>query len=1166
MLSSTELGTAILVASSCLAPVARAVNFTSVPSSNLDLSQLGRVAIAGDFDAVSLYQYVGQSQNGLSTNGSQALLSRFPNGAFATLQGSDAYITAMCSFVMNDGSLAGVVVGGNFTSLGGVEAQGIAMFQPNTSTIVPLAGLNGSVNALYCDNSSNTVYVGGSFTGANSTNAIAWTTDWTSLPFAGFNGPVNSITKAANGNIIFGGFFDGLGNATTPDTPNGQVIPINPQNISAGPSTTEAGFTDPSSIICKTGQGGAGNTWLLANNSPGAWTASFDFGFIPSKLRLYNANQDGCGTKSFRFTAIPINGIMNFTYFDANGVMQSCSSTCPLTQNASAQDFYFVNNVGMNGFKIDISEWYGDAGGLAGIELFENDIYTFAINAFNEPQCDGVVNPAKATTTGPWTITPSGMSTSEYLTAQLSGMDIGPDSATVVFEPDIQQSGNYSVTIFTPGCLQDDSCSTRGRVNITGQFTQANGSASQPVSTQIFQTNNFDKYDEIYFGYVDATTSSFRPTITLQPAAGQDSSLTVVAQRVRFQLLAGSGGLNGLFEYNPNQANTSTGFSSDVIDTAGNALNPGATVNAMAEVGGTLYVAGNFSSPNVNNIFLIGSMAMSLPEDGLNGPVNSMYQNGSILYVGGAFNGTTANSTQGLNGIAYFDTATDTWTPLGAGVNGMVTFIVPFDLNLTASNQPVLALGISGQFTQVNPFGNYSAIPVNNFAVWIPSRNNWLQNLDVPTIFVSGILTAEADIPGYPQLYGGTVISQALAASGAVELTGSGNLGLEPFPVEEQDSPIVTLSSRKRQVSSSATQNVTGVVTGLFVDQNNINITALAGHFTATASNGSTINNLLLINASNSDQVTGLTTGVDPSSVFQALGAVGTLLFAGGIVTGNINGNSVNGLIVYDLVAANYASTQPPSLTGTNVAVNAIAPQPSNAAVYIGGNFNSAGTFSCPSLCIFDTSRLQWNSPGNGLSGNVTALSWIGSTSLLIGGTLTVSGNSSVVATYNPKTQTFSSIPNTGGPTGTVTALTPGSSDGSQIWVAGENTDGSAFLSKWDGSKWNAVTGLLGTGSVIRGLQMFMLTENHASSPLVSEGMVLMLLGQLNIPNFGTASAALYNGTTITPFLLANTAANGPGSLSQAYVQNPQNFFKSSGKLSNAFYLQSSMLTYFLRP
>lgn len=1148
LLSSTELGIAILAASSYLLPGARAVNFPSVPSSNLDLSQLGRVAIAGDFDAISLYDFVGQSQNGLSTNGSHSLLSRFPTGAFATLQTADAYIRAMCSFVQKDGSLAGVVVGGNFTSLGGVETQGIAIFQPNTSTIQPMPGLNGSVNALFCDNSSNTVYVGGSFTGANSTNAIAWTSSWTNLPFAGFNGPVNSITKAANGNIIFGGSFDGLGNTTTPTVGDGQVIPITSANLSAGPSTTEAGFSNPSNIVCETGQGGSGNTWLLADNSPGEWTANFEFGFIPSKLRLWNTNQDGRGTQTFRFTALPINGIMNFTYLDANGVQQSCTSQCPLAQNTSAQDFTFVNEVGMNGFRIDISAWYGAGGGLGGIELFDNDIYTFAINDFNEPNCDAVANPAMATTTGPWTITPSGSSASEYLTADLSGTNIDPESATVVFEPDIQQAGNYSVTIFTPGCISDNTCNTRGRVNITGQFGSGTSSASQPVSTQLFQTNNYDKYDQIYFGFVDATSSSFRPSVTLQLAVGQNGPLTVVAQRVRFELLAGSGGLNGLFDYNPNQANVSTDFSNDIIDAAGNSLNAGATVNALAEAGSTLYVAGNFSSSSINNIFSVGSNATSLPEGGLNGAVNAMYQNGSTLYVGGAFTGTTANSTQGLIGIGSFNTGTNVWVPLGAGVNGIVNFVVPFNLNLTGSSQPVLALGISGEFSQINAFSNFTTVIVSNFAVWVPSKNNWLQNLNIPTVFVSGILVSEANVPGYPQLYSGSVISQTSSASGGVELTGTSTLALQQFPVQEKDSQPVTVTRRKRQLSNIPSQSITGIVTGAFIDQNNLNITALGGHFTATASNGSTINNLLLINGSNSDQLTGLTAGVSPDSVFLTLGASGTLLFAGGNVTGNVNGNAVNGLIVYDMAAANYASTQPPSLTGNNVAVSAIAPQPSSTAVYVGGNFAAAGTFSCPALCVFDTSRSQWNSPGNGLNGTVTALSWIGDTSLLIGGALTISGNNSVVATYNPKTETFSTISNTGGPTGTVTALTAGSSDGLQIWVAGENSDGSAFFSKWDGSKWNAVTGLLGTGSLVRGLQMFSLTQNHASSPLISDNTALVLFGQLQITGFGNASAAIYNGTTLTPFLLANTAANGAGSLSSAFVQNPQNFFLSSSK------------------
>jgi len=364
----------LLIASSRIVPGVAAINFTPVPAPNLDLSQLGRVALAGNFDSISLYQYEGQTQNGFSTNGSQSLLTRYPNGAFATLSSSDAYIESMCPFIRKDGSLAGVVVGGNFTSLGGVEAQGIALFNPNNSAVTPLPGLSGRVTSVYCDDESSTVYVGGSFTGGNSTNAIAWTTDWTNLPFAGFNGPVTSITKAANGNIIFGGAFDGLGNVTTPKERDVQVIPVSSANITAGYSTLTAGFNDPRNIICRTdAQQGPGNTWLLADNTPGHWQANFRFGFIPSKMRLYNTNIDGRGTRTWRFTALPLNGILNFTYTDADGRPASCSSQCPLPQdNTTYQDFHFVNRVGMNAFRIDISDWYGPGGGLSGVELFQD--------------------------------------------------------------------------------------------------------------------------------------------------------------------------------------------------------------------------------------------------------------------------------------------------------------------------------------------------------------------------------------------------------------------------------------------------------------------------------------------------------------------------------------------------------------------------------------------------------------------------------------------------------------------------------------------------------------------------------------------------------------------------------------------------------------------------
>jgi hypothetical protein len=1123
-----------------VARVSQAITFNPVPSANLDLTSLGRVGLAGDFSGISLYEFEGQNENGFSTNGSQSVLSRFPDGGFATLASADAGIQAMCSFVMESGVMAGVVVGGNFTSLGGMESQGAAMFNPNTSAVIPLTGLSGQVSALLCDESANTVYVGGNFRGANSTNAIAWvgTTGWTNLPFAGFNGPVTSISKASNGHIIFGGSFTALGNATGPALPDQQIINISSANITSGSSSTTTGFSDPTNIVCKTsGTDGAGNTWLLANNTPGFWKAEFRFGFEPTKLRLWNTHQDGRGTQTWRFTALPINGIMNFTYIDpATGRSASCSSECPLSSNASVeyQDFHFVNVIGMNGFQVDISAWYGSGGGLDGIELFENDTFAYAINDFNEPTCADIQVASTATQTGPWIITPSHQSFSEYLSATVTGSE----SASVVFLPDIKQSGNYSVNMYTPGCIQDNTCSTRGRVNITG--VMASGSGNTGFTTDIFQTNNFDKYDQIYFGYIEAGSSSFRPSVTLSPVPGQNiPDMSIVAQRVGFTLISSGGGINSLFEFDPTQAVINTAdFANSTFDQAGISLPTGAGVNALQASGSTTFVGGNFTTSTYNNIFAVTSSGTtSLTGNGLNGQVMTMFLNGTNLYVGGTFTNTSVGESTGLNNIALYDTSKATWSPLGAGVNGLVTNIVPLLMNVTA-NIPETVITLTGDFKQILGFGTNSSIAVTGFAVWVPSQNNWLQNLNVVTMSIDGELTASLDLPGGGSLFAGSLSSSQLGASGAVALSS----GLSSLPIHIQPSSQSQPSSgvAKRDAIS---QNVSGVVTGLFYENGGRNVTILGGHFTATGSNGSTINNLAFINGSNSDTVTGVGSSLSNDSTILAMALQEDTLYAGGSLTGTVNGGSINGLISFNLITSSF-DTQPPALSGG--IVNAISMRPNTGDVYVGGSFSSAGSLGCPAVCVFTASMSQWNRPGGNLEGVANTMLWASPSSLIVGGALILNGGNVSLATYNTNTQTWTAITGANSIPGPVTTLAAANGDASQLWVSGVATNGSTFLTKFDGANWNSVGYALESGTNIRSLQVLSLSKSHASSSLVSASQTLMLTGSLNLPGFGNASAVLFNGTAFKPFALTSTTSNTGGSLSQIFSQQ-ESIFSSSG-------------------
>lgn len=1137
--SATELPASIRIGVLCtaFAQLSSAVTFNSIPSPNLDFSNLGQVGLVGDFNGISLYQFEGQNENGFSTNGSQSVLTRFPNGGFATLATADAGIQAMCSFIMSNGAMAGVVVGGNFTSLGGIESQGVAMFSQNTSAVVPLTGLSGQVSALLCDEDTNTVYVGGSFKGANSTNAIAWvgTAGWTNLPFAGLNGPVTSIVKGSNGNIIFGGEFTGLGNTTSPTTPDQQIINISGANITSGSSSTTTGFSDPTNIVCKTsGEDGAGNTWLLADDTAGFWKATFGFGFQPTKLRLWNTHQDGRGTKTWRYTAFPINGIMNFTYIDpVTGLNASCSSECPLSSNTSViyQDFHFVNMVGMNAFQIDISAWYGSGGGLNGIELFEDDIFAYAIDTFNEPTCAGISTASNATLTGPWAVTPSHSSFSQYLTAT------GTETAEVIFLPDIKQSGNYSVNLYTPGCLQDSSCSFRGQVNITGQM-----SSGSPVAftSQLFQTNNYDKYDQIYFGYIEAGSSSFRPSVTLSPVSGQNiDNLTVVAQRVGFTLTSSNGGLNGLFEYNPSQATISTSdFVNSTVDQAGMSLPTGADIRALQQSGSTTYVGGNFSATNYSNIFAVGSSGTTaFAGDGLNGEVNTLFLNGTNLYVGGRFTNTVTGGSTGLNNVALYDTSKNAWSALGAGVNGLVSSIVSISLNVT-SNQPETVITLTGTFTQIAAFGSNSSIAVTGFAVWVPSRGNWLQNLNGATVTINGELSASVTLPDNSLLFAGSLSSSQLSANGAVAL-GTDQLSSLPVTIQAAQSSTSTLAKR-----ASSTSNITGVVTGLFYNNGGRNVTILGGHFTATGSNGSDVNNLVFINGSNSDTVTGVGSSISSDSTILSLALEDDTLYAGGNISGTVNGGSVSGLFTYNLITSSFG-TQPPALSGGNV--NVITKRPSSTDVYVGGAFSSAGSLTCPGVCVFGTTARQWNRPGTTLTGTVNTMIWQSTNSLIVGGDLTVSGASSSVATYDVKTSTFTAISGASNVPGPVSAMCAANSDTSQLWLAGTATNGSAFLMKFDGTNWISAGTSLGSSTNIRGLQMLSLTKSHDSSDLVPAKETLLITGSINVPGFGNASAVLFNGTTFEPFVLTSTSANTGGTLSQFFSQK-QNFFTTPGK------------------
>lgn len=1122
----------------------QAYAYTPVPSPNLDLDALGQVAIGGDFDAVSIYSYEGQTE-GAKGNATQGILQQLPNGMYEVLADTDANIEDICAFTTNNGTLLGVIVAGNFTSIGGIGAQSVAFIDGQTGDISPHPGIQGSVNAVLCDSETSTAYLGGTFDAADSSNAIAWlaTGSWANLPFAGFDAPVTSITKAPNGHIIFGGSFTGLKNmTTTDDNEDFQII-----NLDSATISSVNNITTGSEIVCYSNDSDA-TTWTLEDDTPGSWTASLRYGFEPSLLRLYN-NQDGKGVKTWRFTALPNTGIMNFTFTDpTTGEQAYCDATCPLAQNSSLpyQDFYFVNTIGMNSFRLDVSDWYGQGGALEGIRLYQNDTFVYAIEAVEPSSClTASATLSKVTTTGPWVQTPSRSSVADYLTVVVDPTTL--NSTDIIFRPDIEEKGNYTIVVYTPGCIQDSTCRTRGVVNVTGTLTS---DGSNNVSTQVSQTNDYDKYDQVYQGPIDPASDTFQPAITISPS-GQMTDQTVVASRVRVSGNPSTGGLNGLFDFNPNDAVVDTDFSASAINNAGTMLKEDAQITSLAVHDDTIYAAGSFSDDEFENIMaFFNNTAQSLPNGGLNDAVADIYAGDDFLYVGGNFTGTNNGSIDGLNNVAAYNYANDSWVALGAGLDGPVAHVVPFPLNVTAG-EPETVIGFSGSFSNIRATGENSQQPTDGFAVWVPSRNGWLRNLDSDSQLLAGMLASYTYLPNGTWLGAGTLVSLGQALSNIAGLQNSGDtIGIQQLPIEiESSTTFVGDSISKRAVLSE--QNVTGVITGTYDTSDGRNLTILGGHFTART-NTSVAQNLVFFDGETNNAF-GLPSGMDDNSTIYALSIQDDVLFAGGSITGQIDNTQVQGLVLYDLDQQAYRSPQPAALETINdgdVIVNSFVSQPGTSNVYVGGSFDrTAQDLSCVSVCMYDTSTNFWNTVGGGLSGVVTALHFLEDTRLLAAGNLSLGDVETSLAEYDTQSQNWT-VFDTAALPGPVTAFAQ--TDNDQVfWVAGtvsSNSSAYIILIDQNGAQ-TPITGLLGDGSSVLGLQLMKLTQNHGSSPYLDRNMDLLIMGQLNLNGFGQASGALFNGTTMQPFILAVNSAGEPASMRTLFSSN-DNAATSSRKLS----------------
>lgn len=282
----------------------------------VDFDRMGTVALTGAFAGLGI-----SANNSVATTfdpTTATLLSRSSDGDLIPLGSTDHGGSILAGCALDDV----FYFGGNFSSVNGTSASYIASYTASSDSIASLGsgGPDGLVHALYCDQSSNNVWVGGQFSSPGKSVAL-WNTkssQWSLPPFGGLDGEVLDITtNSSASSLLFAGSFSiAYGNATLNNTNNPNVpyspgaspfssslVPISLQNaqIVAQPASSESGFNDIDDILCPAGADGSGNTWLAADGQTSVITARTFSAMSARGIRLGNTFLDGRGTTGFTY-------------------------------------------------------------------------------------------------------------------------------------------------------------------------------------------------------------------------------------------------------------------------------------------------------------------------------------------------------------------------------------------------------------------------------------------------------------------------------------------------------------------------------------------------------------------------------------------------------------------------------------------------------------------------------------------------------------------------------------------------------------------------------------------------------------------------------------------------------------------------------------------------
>jgi len=457
-------------------------------------------------------------------------------------------------------------------------------------------------------------------------------------------------------------------------------------------------------------------------------------------------------------------------------------------------------------------------------------------------------------------------------------------------------------------------------VVVGGSFTLAGGVSANFVARFNTQTNTWSSLGT-------GSSNGVNNTVTALAVVGNE---VVVGGRFTS---AGGVRANNVARFNT-QTNTwstlGTGSSNGVEG----------RVNALAVVGNEVYVGGEFASAGgvrANNVARFNTQTNTWStlgtgsSNGVEGRVNALAVSGNEVYVGGDFFSAGGVSA---NGVARFNTQTNTWSTLGTGssngVNGGVTALAVVGNEVVVGGEFFSAGGVSAN--RVARFNTQT----NTWSTLGTGSNNGVNNW----VFALAVVGNEVVVGG--------------------RFTSAG--GVSANRVARFNTQTNTWSS----LGTGSSNGVNGEVRALAVVGNEV---VVGGEFASAG--GVSANNVARFNTQTNTwsslgtgSSNGVSGGVYPYDPYvSALAVVGNEVVVGGFFNsaGGVSANRVARFNTQTNTWSSLGTGSSNGVSGDGIFVSVTALAVVGNEVYVGGFFNSAGGVSANNVARWNsgTSRVE---------------------------------------------------------------------------------------------------------------------------------------------------------------------------------------------------------------